>query len=73
MNLNEADDAHAVLDERLHELEAKMGGGLNLAEPLAAPEWEINFDETAGEDMVEGLKNEYEEWNDRFNHIVMDW
>ena len=62
-NLNEQDDAHAVVNARLAEITEAMGGGLNLAEEvLAAPEWEISLDEAAGEEMVNELTNEYEEW-----------
>ena len=51
------------------------GGGLNLADdaPLTAPEWTIDVDHAAGEQMAAEIQAEAEEWNDKASRIWEDW
>ena len=73
LNLLSEEEAEAEKDAVIAKLTA-AGGGLNLSGvPLAAPEWEINLDQVAGEEMATGLMNEYEEWGQRAEHIANDW
>ena len=52
----------------------KWEGLLNLEEmTLPTPEWEINFDEAAGEEMANSLRAEAIEWEERAQHIFHDW
>ena len=44
---------------------ARLNGGLNLVSeegPLSAPEWTIDVDHAAGEQMASDIEQEYEEW-----------
>ena len=68
----ESDAAHAEMDAML----ASLGGGLNLEAdeaPLTAPEWTIDVDHAAGEQMAAEIQAEAEEWNDRAGRIWADW
>ena len=52
--LSEFDEAQDML--------ASLTGGLNLVEPLSAPEWTIDVDHAAGEQMASEIEQEYEDW-----------
>ena len=52
--LSEFDEAQDML--------ASLTGGLNLVEPLPTPEWTIDVDHVAGEQMASEIEQEYEEW-----------
>jgi hypothetical protein len=53
---------------------SSLNGGLNLEEgPLSAPEWTIDVDHAAGEQMASEIEQEYEDWEREAEDIWEDW
>ena len=64
--LSEFDEAQDML--------ASLNGGLNLEEgPLSSPEWTIDVDHAAGEQMASEIEQEYEDWEREAEDIWEDW